>query len=567
MELQDYLRMLRRGWLTVVVVTAVSVGLASLYAALAPKVFDATTVLLVSASNPTTIDDLQQGAQFVTSAVVTYSEIIDSRMVLGPVAEQLRLPQSVDGQSVDDLSVDALVAMVTVSVREGTALIDVTVSGENPELVATVANAAADSAIRIIPTLQASPKGQPLVRLQQIRPAVEPTVAGSPDVQRLLALGLVVGLCVGLVATIARQTLDTRIRRPDDVRDLTGIPLLGVLPQWAPAQRLRQRRKVGAAPLVVRDDPSSAAGEAFRTLRTNLRFLESRDLRSLVFTTVADDQHGAEVAANLAWTLAQAGRRVLLVDLDLRRSSVGEAVGIRPGTGLADVLTRQADLSKVIHDTTNPLLRIVLAGTPQPNPCDLLSAPYMISLLRQMERDYNYVILHAPPLLPYADAAVISTAAAGTLVSVAAGRTKAPEVTMALGALANVQVRPLGMVLTGARRADSTGKGSGAHPRQPAVTIDSPTLQHHPVQASRRPTPVPRGAPAISGWLAPAVGARGPQESDEFPCAQKMTGSEGVVAMDRSRPRHARGSPDGRRPRPRVDRSGGRLGERAAGDG
>ncbi|MGH3751266.1 MAG: polysaccharide biosynthesis tyrosine autokinase [Pseudonocardiaceae bacterium] len=454
MELQDYLRMLRRGWLTVVVVTAVGVGLASLYAALAPRVFDATTVLFVSAGDPTTISDLQQGAQFVTSAVVTYSEIIDSSTVLGPVAEELRLRQSVDD----------LAAMVTVSVREETTLIDVTVSGETPELVATVANAAADSAIRIIPTLQATPKGQPLVRLQQIRPAVEPTIAGSPDVQRILTVGLVVGLCVGLGATIARQTLNTRIRRPDDVRDLTGIPLLGVLPRWAPAQRLPQRKKVGGLTLVVRDDPSSAAGEAFRTLRTNLRFLESRDLRSLVFTTVADDQHGAEVAANLAWTLAQAGQRVLLVDLDLRRSSVGEAVGIRPGTGLADVLTRQADLSDVIHDTTNPLLRIVLAGTPQPNPSDLLSAPHMTSLLRQMERDYDYVILHAPPLLPYADAAVISAAAAGTFVSVAAGRTKAHEVTTALGALANVQVRPLGMVLTGARRADSDGHGVRGKP-------------------------------------------------------------------------------------------------------
>lgn len=508
MELQDYLRMLRRGWLTIVVVTVVGVGLASLYAALAPRVFDATTVLLVSASDPTTIGDLQQGAQFVNSAVVTYSEIIDSSTVLGPVVEELRLPQSVDD----------LVAMMTVSVREETTLIDVTVSGENPELVATVANAAADSAIRILPTLQATREGQPLVRLQQIRPAVEPTIAGSPNVQRILAVGLVVGLCVGLGATIAQQTLDTRIRRPDDIRDLTGIPLLGVLPQWAPAQRLPQRRMVGGLPLVVRDDPSSAAGEAFQSLRTNLRFLESRDLRSLVITTVADDQHGAEVAANLAWTLAQAGQRVLLVDLDLRRSrsSVGEAVGIRPGTGLAEVLTRQAELSNVIHDTKNPLLRIVLAGAPQPNPCDLLSAPYMTSMLRQMERDYDYVILHAPPLLPYADAAVISAAAAGALVSVAAGRTKAHEVAMALGALANVQVRPLGMVLTGARRAISTGKASRGNLRQPAVTIDSPTVPHHPVQPVRRTVPVHRKAPPIVGWPTPAVGARGPQESDEF---------------------------------------------------
>ena len=258
MEIRDYLRMLRRGWPAVVLITTLFVGIAAGYLVLAPKRYDATTVLFVSAANPKSISDLNQSAQFSGTAATTYAEIIDSGTVLAPVARRLR-PQ---------MEVDDLGEMVESTVREETTLIDVTVSGTERRRVATIANAVGLSASQIIPELEATATGRDLVRIQQIRPAVEPTRVASPNPKRTLALGFVVGLFVGLAVTIVAQTLDNRIRHVEEVRQLADVSLLAALP---PLKRAERRG------VVVRDRPSSLAGEAFRTLRTNISVLGSRD--------------------------------------------------------------------------------------------------------------------------------------------------------------------------------------------------------------------------------------------------------------------------------------------------
>jgi capsular exopolysaccharide synthesis family protein len=457
MELRDYARMLRRGWATILLVTVLAVGLAGLYLVLAPKRYDATSVLFVSANAPTSIDDLQQGAVFSSSAVVTYAEIIDSVTVLGQVSTELR-PQ---------LSVDELAAMLNVTVRPETTLIDVVASGPDPRQVAAVADATAASAARIIPGLETAADGRPLVRVQQIRRAVEPVTAASPNVKRVLAIGGLVGLCAGLALAITGQMLDTRIRRPEDVAEITDTPVLALLP---PVERGPQR-----GPQVLAD-PSGPVGEAFRTLRTNLPPPDSPDRRSLLFTAVSDERDGAHVPANLAWSLALAGRRVLLVDLDLRRSAVGEAVGLPPGPGLADVLLGRTDLRKVIHNAGNPRVRVLLSGTSQPTSADLLSSLMIGGLMRWMEQEHDYVILHAPPLLAYTDAAAVSGAIGGTFVTVAVGHTKGHELTSALNTLANVRVEPLGLVLTGVRRSGGPGRVTRAEPVRP----ESPSTRRPP---------------------------------------------------------------------------------------
>lgn len=432
MEIRDYLRMLKRGWPAVVLITTIFVGIAAGYLVLAPKRYDATTVLFVSGAHLKSISDLQQGAQFSKTAAITYAEIIDSGTVLGPVAERLR-PQ---------IDVDDLVEMVESTVREETTLIDITVSGTERRQVATVANAVGLRATRIIPTLEGTVNGRDLVRIQQIRFAVEPTRVASPNPKRTIALGFVVGLCVGLAVTIVAQTLDSRIRHVEEIGGLVDVPLLAAVPH------LRHSHRRG---LVVRDRPSSEAGEAFRTLRTNISVLGSRDRPSLLISAAAGDHDGAQVSANLAWTLAQAGQQVLLVDLDLRRSTVGDMLGLQPAIGMSDVLAGQQGLQDVIRPAEHPCLSVVLSGTAQPSPSELLSARSMADLLNWMERHYDHVILHAPPLLSYTDAAVVAGVAGGTLITVAAGSTHAQQLTTALFVLTNVRVKPLGLVLTHVR--------------------------------------------------------------------------------------------------------------------
>ncbi|MGE3285972.1 MAG: Wzz/FepE/Etk N-terminal domain-containing protein [Pseudonocardia sp.] len=512
MELRDYARMLRRGWPVVLLVMAIFAGLAAAYLAVAPRHYEARAVLFVSTSQPESVVDLQQGSQFAANAATTYSVVVDSPTVLGAVADE----------SQGRFDVDELVEMVSTSVPKSTTLVNVVVNSTDPVEAATIADAAAAAAARVLPTLEVSPDGDSLVRVQQIERAVEPVDPVSPDAARVLAVGLIAGLCVGLGVTVTMQSLDTRIRRPEDVREHTAAPVVAVIPQLTRSGRLaklfgRSRHQGG---LVVRDAPLGAASEAFRILRTNLRWLEATDRRSLVVTSVDEDPDGAKVPANLAWSLAQAGRRVLLVDLDLRQPGVGDTLGVESDRGVADVLSGHADLGSVVLTTAHPRLEVALPGHTTLSPSDLLSAPILTGVLRRMEHEYDHVILHCPPLRSYSDAVVVSGIAGGTVVCVTTGRTRAHELATALGALANVGVAPSGLVLTRAERSSEPDRPAldepleaRAVPATPAATTMTRRVEprgsgavrtgsfavhtgHHRTQnGGHRPVPAPRGRP------------------------------------------------------------------------
>ena len=413
MELRDYLRMLRRGWPAIVLITVLFAGLSYGYAEVSPKRYEAATVLFISTNDPRTTEDLSTGSSFALNNVGTYAKIIDSEAVLGPVAADMQ-PQR---------DVNDLIGLVTAVVPESTTLINITAAAPDRQEAANLANATAASAARVIPGLQLSDLRRPLVQVQQLRPAVQPTIAVSPDVKKIVSLGVIIGICVGLAVTIAAQTLDTRVRRADDVRGLTEIPVLAEIPH---------SKRSGQNPIALRDDPANATAEAFRRLRTNLGFMDQRQRRSMVFASLTDGRYAAQVPINLALSLAKAGRRVLLVDLDMRRWTVGDILGLRRGAGLADVLLGQVDLSHVVRDTPERRLRVVLSGTSQSSPSDLLSVPMMNNVLLRMERSYDYVILHAPPVLSYTDATVVSRAAGGAFLTVASGRARTHELTTAL---------------------------------------------------------------------------------------------------------------------------------------
>jgi succinoglycan biosynthesis transport protein ExoP len=471
-DLRDYVQMLRRGWPTVLLLTALFLGLAAGYLALAPKRYQATAVLFVSLPKPESVTDRQLGLQFSSQAAITYAELVNSAIVLAPVAKST-------GLDLDDLRV-----MVSAVRRPDTALVDIVATGRRPSQVAAVANATAVSAASVIPDLESKSSGTSEVRLQRVERAVVPTTALSPDVKRTVTLGGIIGLSVGLAVTIARQALDTRLRRAEDLRRLTEVPVLAVLP------RLKRSERRG---VVVRDDPTGVAGEAYRSLRTNLSYLEFEERRSLMFTSVADGRDGALVPVNLAWSIAQAGRRVLLVDLDLRQSSVGATLNLRPDLGLADALASEVDIMDTIRNTDHDKLQVVLSGTSQPSPSDLLSSPTMTTVLHRLEQEYEYVILHAPPVLAYTDAAVVSHVAGWTLVTVAAGQARAQDLSTALEALANVRVTPLGLVLSGARGSDQMDQrkvrgrwvGLGLPSRSPRP-VSQPARSSARLSATRR---------------------------------------------------------------------------------
>ena len=210
--------------------------------------------------------------------------------------------------------------------------------------------------------------------------------------------------------------------------------------------------------LITVRDPQAPASEAYRTLRTNLQFTALRgQLRTLVVTTPGAGEGKSSAAANLAVTMAQAGRRVILVDADLRRPAQHELFGVTREPGLSDTLL-DPSAPPALRESGVEGLRLLPAGSAPPNPAELLASETMEALVTWLANEADIVIFDAPPVVPVTDAAILGARTDGVLLVIQAGKTKRDQAARARTLLEQVGARLIGTALTNARvRGDLTG--------------------------------------------------------------------------------------------------------------
>jgi capsular exopolysaccharide synthesis family protein len=430
-ELRDYLRVLRKGWIFIVVLTLVGVAVAAAYSILKTPEYQATSKVFVSIQSSGSISDLTQGGSFLQNQVKSYADVVATPVVLQPVIAALDLPTNVD----------ALAAQVSASSPLDTVIVEITVADTDPRQAAEIANAVAASFENVVTGLVAeNAEGLTPVKITLLQQALIPFSPSSPNVPLNIALGALVGLALGVGIAILREALDTRIRNEHDVEVITDAPIIGGI---AFDQSTPQN------PLVVKDDPRSPRSESFRTLRTNLQFLNvGVTSRSFVVTSSVPGEGKSTSAANLAIAVALAGKNVIIVDADMRKPKLAEYLGLEGGVGLTDVLVGRAQPNDVIQRWGDTNLYVLPAGKVPPNPSELLGSQAMITLIRGLEGSFDTVLFDAPPLLPVTDAAVLAKNTTGALLMVAAGRAHKNQVRGAVAALENVGAKLAGIVLT-----------------------------------------------------------------------------------------------------------------------
>lgn len=201
--------------------------------------------------------------------------------------------------------------------------------------------------------------------------------------------------------------------------------------------------------LITINNPTSAAAEAYRTLRTNLHFaaLEA-PLKSVIVTSPSDQENVALVAANLAVTLAQSEKRVILVDAHLRQPILHTLFDLQNGAGLADVLAVNNGLSEPqLQSTAIAGLRLLSAGNIPQVPADVISSPRMTQLIQRLLTESDMIVFSTPPLTLVSDAAVLASRVDGALLVIQAGKTQRDRAQQAKEILARAKVRLLGAVM------------------------------------------------------------------------------------------------------------------------
>lgn len=469
MEPREYLDILRRRWLSVLIVTLITLAAASLVTLAMPQRYTASTRLFFAVAGDN-VTDLAQGSSFAEKQMASYAQVATSPLVLDPIARELGLP----------ITGVELARSVEATVPVDTVIIEINATDPHPEQAAKIANAVGARLAKAAGGLSPNrDDGTEAVRATTLAVAEVPTSPSSPNIPRNLAVGLLIGLLLGTGIAILRHLLDTKVRSEQDVRALTDRPILGVV---AFDQKLPRH------PVILRDEPLAPPSEAVRRLRTNLQFIDVANRpKTIVISSSIPGEGKSTIAINLAVSLADTGARVILVDADLRRPSIAEYIGIEGSVGLTTVLIGRADVEDVVQPLGTTTLDLLPAGQIPPNPSELLGSPAMSGLLDRLTASYDMVLLDSPPLLPVTDAAVLSKLAGGALVVVGADRIHRPQLQETLGSLETAGAHVLGIVLNKIDRREA-GTYSYESGYAPTDELRSPTHRHR----SRATAPGPR---------------------------------------------------------------------------
>ncbi len=283
-----------------------------------------------------------------------------------------------------------------------------------------------------------------------------PTEPVEPNVPRNLAFGLMLGLTSGVGLAFLLEGLDNTVRTTEQAQMISGLAPLGMVPlgsrsarEGANSKRLVIASSKEAVELITQVRPQSQMAESYRALRTSLLLSNLGAPPKMIMITSALPQEGKTTTSiNCAVVLAQKGVRVLLVDADLRRPSIHKILGMGPRSGLSNVLTGSATLQEAVtNSSVLPNLSVLSAGTPPPNPAELLASTNMRDVLEELRGQYDHIVIDTPPALSVTDAVVLSPRADAIILVIRSGHTTKQALRRSRDILMQVNAKLSGVLL------------------------------------------------------------------------------------------------------------------------
>ncbi len=283
-------------------------------------------------------------------------------------------------------------------------------------------------------------EGLNVTNIVVVDPARLPDTPFKPQKARDILFALIIGLTLGIGLAFLLEYLDNTIKIPEEVERYLKIPLLGLVGSFPTNSTDLKKNE-----LISHTNPKSTISEAYRTIRTNLLFSSPDNKKQVLLVTSMLPFEGKTVlCSNLAITFAKMGKKVLLVDADMRKPKIYKVFNLDRVKGLSAFLVGE-ESSIVITDI--PGLKILTSGTLPPNPSELLSSKKMQDFIERAREQYDLILFDSPPILSVTDAVILSTLADGVVVTIKASDTPRPAIKQGLQQLSEVGGKVLGCVL------------------------------------------------------------------------------------------------------------------------
>ncbi len=416
-NIKDFLSYLKHYVFAFVILVVLAVGGVIIYDTQFKKpIYQAKTTVVIAKSDASegtaaSLNDINASQKLVT----TYSEIAKSELVLNSVIEKLGLT----------VTAKELGKSLTIKPVNDTAILSISASDAQPDSAALIANEIATVFAQTVADIYKTDN------VTQLSMAEVPEAPANNTLTRDAVLAAAIAILLVAGFAFVRFYLDDSIKHNDDVEKIIGLPMAGRI------TRYDSKLKKGDSELIVADLPKAIVSENIKSLRTNLQFTAiDEGLKTILVTSTNAGEGKSFVSANLAISFAQADKKVLLVDCDLRKGRVHKLFGVLNTNGFSNLLaTSLQSYKKYVRSTKIKNLDILTSGTYPPNPSELLSSNKNKKLIKMLSSNYDIVIIDGAPVGGLADSVILSSLVDETIIVVKDGATARNDLATAKSSL------------------------------------------------------------------------------------------------------------------------------------
>ena len=420
-DLRDVIRaVFSRWWLILICILISSVTSFAITKYVITPVYNAETSLYMGKESEDlslNLGVLQANNQLIND----YSQLVKTRLVSDAVINELAL--NMKKSDFDE--------RIGVNIIKDSRLFKITFESSSPVMARDVANKLAEVVVE---------NAQEIIGVSNIRvidSAIIPEKPDRPSLTKNVAVAAAVGVVLALGLIYLLEMMDYTFKKSEDVEKKLGLTVLGTIPRFSGEKRNMKGKKAKEEETVVEAtgmlsknlishlDPKSLAAESYRTLRTKLHFSSvDKEIKTIVITSPTPADGKSTTGANLAVSLCQEGKKVLLIDGDLRKPKVHKYFGLANSIGLTDILSKDSSIEEAIqHISDIEGLSILVSGTIPPNPAELMGSDRMKEFIEELKASYDIIIIDTPPVVQVTDALIASDFADLILLVVAQGET------------------------------------------------------------------------------------------------------------------------------------------------